>query len=158
MKNAKIDLKVFLNESSLHPGLTYILRFIPENDDETAERHQLNIYNINNFIRFYFKSLVSNLRLKTVNLRLNHPVKSSITAVFSNKYIVLSFFSENAASTPKPKKVLDTVMSPAYIPAEEKHGSYWRKSAASAIQMKLQEKTNTNKAKNGILFIGKKYM
>ncbi|XP_075977664.1 membrane-bound alkaline phosphatase-like isoform X1 [Anticarsia gemmatalis] len=55
---------------------------------------------------------------------------------------------------PKPKKILDTVMTPAYIPAEEKHGSYWRKSAASTIKEKLQEKPNINQAKNGILFIG----
>ncbi|XP_030033710.2 membrane-bound alkaline phosphatase isoform X2 [Manduca sexta] len=57
-------------------------------------------------------------------------------------------------STPKPKKILDTIMNPAYIPAEEKHGSHWRKSAAAALNAKLQEKINTNKAKNGIMFIG----
>ncbi|KAL0838596.1 hypothetical protein ABMA28_016687 [Loxostege sticticalis] len=57
-------------------------------------------------------------------------------------------------STPKPKKVLDTIMNPSYIPAEEKHGSYWKKSAASTLKAKLEETPNTNKAKNGILFIG----
>ncbi|CAK1580580.1 unnamed protein product [Parnassius mnemosyne] len=57
-------------------------------------------------------------------------------------------------STPKPKKVLDTVMSPAYIPPEEKHGSYWKKSAATTLKSKLKETINTDKAKNGILFIG----
>lgn len=45
-------------------------------------------------------------------------------------------------------------MNPAYIPAEEKHGSYWKKSAASTLKSKLKEKTNKNKARNGILFIG----
>ncbi|KAJ8722268.1 hypothetical protein PYW08_004670 [Mythimna loreyi] len=58
------------------------------------------------------------------------------------------------ASVPKPKKVLDTFMNPAYIPVEEKHQSYWKKSAAQTIKAKLAEKRNTNKAKNGILFIG----
>ncbi|XP_047030185.1 membrane-bound alkaline phosphatase-like [Helicoverpa zea] len=57
-------------------------------------------------------------------------------------------------ATPKPKKVLDTTMNPAYIPAEEKHGSFWKKSAAQTLKAKLAEKPNTNKAKNGILFIG----
>ncbi|XP_021198953.3 membrane-bound alkaline phosphatase isoform X2 [Helicoverpa armigera] len=57
-------------------------------------------------------------------------------------------------AAPKPKKVLDTTMNPAYIPAEEKHGSFWKKSAAQTLKAKLAEKPNTNKAKNGILFIG----
>ncbi|KAJ2949264.1 hypothetical protein O0L34_g6216 [Tuta absoluta] len=57
-------------------------------------------------------------------------------------------------STPKPKKVLDTIMAPAYIPAEEKHGSYWKTKAQETMKAKLQEKENKNKAKNGILFIG----
>ncbi|CAH2048805.1 unnamed protein product, partial [Iphiclides podalirius] len=57
-------------------------------------------------------------------------------------------------STPKPKKVLDTVMTPSYVPPEEKHGSYWRKSAAATLEAKLKETTNTNKARNGIMFIG----
>ncbi|XP_063825791.1 membrane-bound alkaline phosphatase-like isoform X1 [Ostrinia nubilalis] len=62
--------------------------------------------------------------------------------------------SEEIVSTPKPKKVLDTVMNPSYIPAEEKHGSYWRKLASTTLKAKLKETPNTNKAKNGILFIG----
>nr|AHF20243.2 membrane-bound alkaline phosphatase [Plutella xylostella] len=57
-------------------------------------------------------------------------------------------------ATPKPKKVLDTIMNPAYIPGEEKHASYWRTSVAATIQEKLNQKLNTNKAKNGIFFIG----
>ncbi|XP_035440164.2 membrane-bound alkaline phosphatase isoform X1 [Spodoptera frugiperda] len=58
------------------------------------------------------------------------------------------------AAVPKSKKVLDTIMTPNYIPVEEKHGSYWKNSAAQTIKAKLAEKPNTNKAKNGILFIG----
>ncbi|KAL4715971.1 hypothetical protein ACJJTC_013271 [Scirpophaga incertulas] len=61
---------------------------------------------------------------------------------------------EDALSTPKPKKVLETVMNPSYIPAEEKHGSFWRKTAANTLKAKLQEKRNLNKARNGIMFIG----
>ncbi|XP_068633102.1 membrane-bound alkaline phosphatase-like [Battus philenor] len=57
-------------------------------------------------------------------------------------------------STPKPKKVLDTVMNPEYIPPEEKHASFWRKSAATTLKSKLHETKNINKAKNGIMFIG----
>lgn len=45
-------------------------------------------------------------------------------------------------------------MNPAYIPLEEKHGSFWKKSASEALKSKLKETVNTNKAKNGILFIG----
>lgn len=45
-------------------------------------------------------------------------------------------------------------MNPAYIPVEEKHQSFWKKSAAQTIKAKVAEKLNTNKAKNGILFIG----
>lgn len=41
-------------------------------------------------------------------------------------------------------------MNPGYVPAEEKHGSYWKKSAATTLKSKLQEKINTNKAKNGM--------
>ncbi|XP_050685011.1 membrane-bound alkaline phosphatase-like [Leptidea sinapis] len=56
---------------------------------------------------------------------------------------------------PIPKsKILETEMNPSYIPAEEKHASYWQKSAANTIKDKLKQTTNTNKAKNGILFIG----
>ncbi|XP_075977665.1 membrane-bound alkaline phosphatase-like isoform X2 [Anticarsia gemmatalis] len=68
--------------------------------------------------------------------------------------ILASVYAIPQDVVPKPKKILDTVMTPAYIPAEEKHGSYWRKSAASTIKEKLQEKPNINQAKNGILFIG----
>lgn len=46
-------------------------------------------------------------------------------------------------------------MKPAFIPPEEQHGSFWKKSAAHTLQAKLMEKPNFNKAKNGILFIGK---
>ncbi|XP_072949535.1 membrane-bound alkaline phosphatase-like [Epargyreus clarus] len=67
---------------------------------------------------------------------------------------VVAGVTDDVTSTPKPKKVLDTIMNPAYIPAEEKHGSYWKKSASQTIKAKLQETVNTNKAKNGILFIG----
>lgn len=63
-------------------------------------------------------------------------------------------FAEDVTPTPKPKKVLDTVMNPSYIPADEKHGSYWRKSASEVLKSKLKETLNTNKAKNGIMFIG----
>ncbi|XP_026738716.1 alkaline phosphatase, tissue-nonspecific isozyme-like isoform X2 [Trichoplusia ni] len=59
-----------------------------------------------------------------------------------------------ADAVPKSAKILDTFMNPAYIPPEEKHGSYWRRDAANTLKAKLQEKPNTNKAKNGILFIG----
>lgn len=45
-------------------------------------------------------------------------------------------------------------MNPAYIPPEEKHGSYWKKSAATTLKAKLHETKNINKAKNGIMFIG----
>ncbi|KOB75782.1 Alkaline phosphatase, partial [Operophtera brumata] len=45
-------------------------------------------------------------------------------------------------------------MNPAYIPPEEKHGAFWRKSAQYTLTAKLQETPNLNKAKNGILFIG----
>lgn len=45
-------------------------------------------------------------------------------------------------------------MNPAYIPPEEKHGSYWRRDAVNTLKAKLQEKPNINRAKNGILFIG----
>ncbi|XP_047533306.1 membrane-bound alkaline phosphatase-like isoform X1 [Vanessa atalanta] len=62
--------------------------------------------------------------------------------------------ADDAVSTPKPKKVLDTVMNPSYIPADEKHGSYWRKTASEVLKSKLKETINTNKAKNGIMFIG----
>lgn len=65
------------------------------------------------------------------------------------------FFLENDGYTPKPKKILDTQMNPSFIPPEEKHGSYWRKSALTAVKSKLEEPKNVNKAKNGILFIGK---
>ncbi|XP_069359660.1 membrane-bound alkaline phosphatase-like isoform X2 [Maniola hyperantus] len=61
---------------------------------------------------------------------------------------------EDVVSTPKPKKVLDTVMNPVYIPEEEKYGSFWRKSAHQVLNSKLKETLNKNKAKNGILFIG----
>ncbi|XP_045772639.1 membrane-bound alkaline phosphatase-like isoform X1 [Maniola jurtina] len=61
---------------------------------------------------------------------------------------------EDVVSTPKPKKVLDTVMKPVYIPTEEKYGSFWRKSAHQVLNSKLKETLNKNKAKNGILFIG----
>ncbi|CAG9786912.1 unnamed protein product [Diatraea saccharalis] len=61
---------------------------------------------------------------------------------------------EEVASTPKPIKVLDTIMNPSYIPAEEKHGFYWKKSAITTLKSKLKETKNVNKAKNGILFIG----
>ncbi|XP_026327171.1 membrane-bound alkaline phosphatase-like [Hyposmocoma kahamanoa] len=57
-------------------------------------------------------------------------------------------------STPKPKHVLDTIMSPAYIPTEEKHSSYWKNSAKEHLKLKLAEHHNKNKAKNAILFIG----
>ncbi|XP_045498474.1 membrane-bound alkaline phosphatase-like [Colias croceus] len=66
---------------------------------------------------------------------------------------IYAVHSENVPA-PKSKKILDTVMNPSYIPADEKHGSYWKKSAAETLKSKLQEKINTNKAKNGILFIG----
>ncbi|CAH2095931.1 unnamed protein product [Euphydryas editha] len=45
-------------------------------------------------------------------------------------------------------------MNPSYIPADEKHGSYWRKTASEVLKSKLKETLNTNKAKNGIMFIG----
>ncbi|XP_028030069.1 membrane-bound alkaline phosphatase-like isoform X2 [Bombyx mandarina] len=75
-------------------------------------------------------------------------------AVLAFAVVLVLTDAEDAATTPKPKKVLETVMNPAYIPAEEKHGSYWKKSAASTLKSKLKEKTNKNKARNGILFIG----
>lgn len=62
--------------------------------------------------------------------------------------------AEDVTPTPKPKKVLDTIMNPSYIPADEKHGFYWRKSASEVLKSKLKETLNTNKAKNGIMFIG----
>ncbi|XP_049873699.1 membrane-bound alkaline phosphatase-like isoform X2 [Pectinophora gossypiella] len=62
--------------------------------------------------------------------------------------------AEDASSTPKPKKVLDTIMTPAYIPVEEKHGSFWKSKAQDALKAKIQIHPNKNKAKNGILFIG----
>ncbi|KAJ0176442.1 hypothetical protein K1T71_007621 [Dendrolimus kikuchii] len=68
--------------------------------------------------------------------------------------IAITIVYAEDAETPKPNKILDTVMNPGYVPAEEKHGSYWKKSAATTLKSKLQEKINTNKAKNGILFIG----
>ncbi|XP_022130673.2 membrane-bound alkaline phosphatase isoform X1 [Pieris rapae] len=77
-----------------------------------------------------------------------------LASVFIQIVFIYTVYSEDAVSTPKPKKILDTIMSPSYIPAEEKHGSYWKKSAADTLKAKLKEKINTNKAKNGILFIG----
>ncbi|XP_023947360.1 alkaline phosphatase, tissue-nonspecific isozyme-like [Bicyclus anynana] len=62
--------------------------------------------------------------------------------------------AEDVVSTPKPKKVLDTIMNPVYIPAQEKHSSYWRNTAQDVLNSKLMETLNKNKAKNGILFIG----
>ncbi|XP_063536649.1 membrane-bound alkaline phosphatase-like [Cydia strobilella] len=67
---------------------------------------------------------------------------------------VVAVCSGQDGITPKPKKVLDTIMNPAYIPAEEKHGSYWKKAAKSTIKAKIAETLNTNKAHNGILFVG----
>ncbi|XP_038220743.1 membrane-bound alkaline phosphatase-like [Zerene cesonia] len=74
--------------------------------------------------------------------------------IFQVLLFIYAVNSENVASTPKPKKILDTIMNPSYIPADEKHGSYWKKSAAETLKSKLQETMNTNKARNGILFIG----
>ncbi|CAB3227238.1 unnamed protein product [Arctia plantaginis] len=68
--------------------------------------------------------------------------------------LVANVATENVEPKPRPKKVLDTVMTPVYIPAEEKHGSYWKKSAVNTLREKLKETPNINKAKNGILFIG----
>ena len=51
-------------------------------------------------------------------------------------------------------KILDTIMTPAYIPPEEKHSSYWKKAAQDHLKMKLQHNVNRNKANNAILFIG----
>lgn len=45
-------------------------------------------------------------------------------------------------------------MDPVYIPPAEKRASFWRKSAHEVLNAKLKETVNTNKAKNGILFIG----
>ncbi|XP_053609337.1 membrane-bound alkaline phosphatase-like isoform X2 [Plodia interpunctella] len=59
---------------------------------------------------------------------------------------------ENAASV--KAKVLDTVMRPKVLPLEETYGWRWRQVAEKTLQEKLQETTNKNKARNGILFIG----
>ncbi|OWR53113.1 alkaline phosphatase [Danaus plexippus plexippus] len=77
-----------------------------------------------------------------------------VRLTFAVLFVITCAGAEDVVSTPKPKKVLDTVMNPAYIPLEEKHGSFWKKSASEALKSKLKETVNTNKAKNGILFIG----
>ncbi|XP_060803267.1 membrane-bound alkaline phosphatase isoform X2 [Amyelois transitella] len=59
---------------------------------------------------------------------------------------------ENAASA--KTKVLDTVMKPKLLPLEETFGWRWKQVAEKTLHEKLQETTNKNKAKNGILFIG----
>lgn len=80
---------------------------------------------------------------------------NSITIIVIHKiHESLLYSTENVEPRPKPKKILDTIIAPGYIPAEEKHGSYWKKSAVNTLREKLKETPNINKAKNGILFIG----
>ncbi|CAH0715321.1 unnamed protein product, partial [Brenthis ino] len=67
---------------------------------------------------------------------------------------LLSIVYADDVSIPIPKKSLETGMHPSYIPTDEKHGSYWRKTASEVLKSKLRETVNKNKAKNGIMFIG----
>ncbi|XP_041979175.1 membrane-bound alkaline phosphatase-like [Aricia agestis] len=68
--------------------------------------------------------------------------------------LVVVLMIVSAEDAGKSSKVLDAQMHPAYIPSAEKHASFWRKTAADTLKSKLKEKKNTNKAQNGILFIG----
>ncbi|XP_059052250.1 membrane-bound alkaline phosphatase-like [Achroia grisella] len=76
------------------------------------------------------------------------------TLILAQVIAALCAYAEISVSTPKPKKVLDTIMEPKFIPPEEKIGLHWKRSAISTIRSKLQVTVNENKAKNGILFIG----
>ncbi|KAM3957555.1 alkaline phosphatase, tissue-nonspecific isozyme [Aphomia sociella] len=76
------------------------------------------------------------------------------TLILAQVVAALCAHAEVSVSTPKPKKVLDTLMNPKLIPPEEKFGLHWKRSAMSTVRSKLKVTVNENKAKNGILFIG----
>ncbi|XP_026752907.2 membrane-bound alkaline phosphatase-like [Galleria mellonella] len=76
------------------------------------------------------------------------------TLLLAQVVAALCAHADVSVSTPKPKKVLDTIMEPKFIPPEEKIGLHWKRSAINTIRSKLQVTINENKAKNGILFIG----